>query len=130
MRPFAQLRKYFEQWRALTEQEGRGIRAADWTRVAACQEEKSRLQTAIGMARQELAQTLPPAGPARTAMHRELDALLESLAIHERENAQTLGAQLEIADQQRTELHQASRQLRQVNQAYAPGRQPLWQSYS
>ena len=126
----SQLRKFYEQWRALTEQEGRAIRAADWARVEEFQSEKHRLQAHIQTAGDELGKAARPPGANLTAIERELCVLVEELIVRERENDLALAAQRQIAEEHKAELHQASRQLRQVHQAYAPGRPPLWQSYS
>ena len=126
----SQLRKLYEQWRALTEQEGRAIRAADWPRVEEFQSEKHRLQAQIQTAGDELDKAVRPAGANRAAVEREFRAFVEDLIARERENDLALAAQRQITEEHKAELHQASRQLRQVHQAYAPGRPPLWQSYS
>ncbi len=126
----SQLRKLYEQWRTLTDREGRAIRAADWAGVQECQSEKHRLQAHIQKASDELEKAPRVPGANRAAIDRELHALVEELIARERDNDRALAAQRQIAEEHKTQLHQASRQLRQVHQAYAPGRPPLWQSYS
>ena len=130
MNASSQLRSLYEQWRLLTEQEGTAIRAADWTRVGECQSEKNRLQSRIQKVDDELEQELRTRGGSRKALENEFRAVVQELIQRERENDRELAAQRGIAEESRQELHQASRQLRQVHRAYAPGQPPLWHSYS
>jgi plasmid stability protein len=124
------LRSLYEQWRLLTEQEGTAIRAADWTRVGECQSEKKRLQPHIQKADEDLEEELRTRGATRKALEKEFRAVVQELIRREGENDRELAAQRGIAEEKRQELHQASRQLRQVHQAYAPGKPALWHSYS
>lgn len=130
MNASSQLRSLYEQWRLLTEQEGRAIRAADWTQVGECQSEKHRLQSRIQKADLELQQEARTRSASRKAIENEFRAVIEELIVRERDNDRELRAKLGIAEEHRQELDQASRQLSQVHQAYAPGPPPLWHSYS
>jgi hypothetical protein len=130
MNASSQLRSLYEQWRLLTEQEGQAIRAADWNRVGECQSEKKHLQSRIQKADHDLDQEVRTRGATRKALENEFRGVIEDLIARERDNERELTAQRRGAEERRQELHQASRRLRQVHQAYAPGRPPLWHSYS
>lgn len=130
MNASSQLRHLYEQWLVLTEQEGRAIRAADWPRVQTCQSQKHRLQADIQKAADELDHDTPVPGENRARIESEFRPIVEELIARERENDRELAAQRRTAQAHSTELHQATRQLRQIHHAYAPVSPPLWQSYS
>ena len=124
-----ELRRAYEQWRALTESEGQAIRAAQWSQVAVCQAEKRLLQTQIKAAGTELQRELS-ATTNRVAIEREFDLIVDELLVREIENSKFLAGQRQQAEQQESQLYQACRQLRQIHQAYGTERHALWHSYS
>jgi len=126
----SQLRLLYEQWGALTEEEGQAIQAANWGRVEACQSRKLRLQTRIRHVTTGFLSDAQSPGADRTATDGELRSLVEELITRERRNSQALTAQRQRAQAREAELLLASRQLKQVHRAYAPGSPPLWHSYS
>jgi Skp family chaperone for outer membrane proteins len=122
------LQELYQQWRRWTDQEGEAIRKADWAQVDACQAEKARLQEAIQRVDEELAGKCSTADWAH--LQSELRALVEDLMARERRNQSDLSAQRQRAQERESDLQHASRQLRQVHQAYVPGASAHWQSYS
>ena len=121
MTPDDELAGLYDQWRDLTEEEGRAIEAADWSRVAVCQSGKSRLQPRI----------VEVAGRIEAAAHeRQFQPVVAQLIEVEQANRGRLQQQRDSAQERRQELDRSSRHLRQLHQAYAPASRTNWQSYS
>ncbi len=111
----------YEQWRNLTEDEGRSIEAGAWPEVEHFQSAKRRLQPRIT----ELSQRID----AETH-EGQFRAVVESLMELERRNSSTLVRKRQVAEEQRLELDQATRNLRQLHKSYVPSSRTHWQSYS
>ena len=121
MTPAEELASLYEQWRHLTEEEGRAIDAGDWSHVAVCQSGKSRLQPRIV----EVSRRLD------AATHEEhFRPVVAQLMEMEHANRDRLQKQREWAEERRQELDRSSRHLRQLHQAYVAPARPNWQSYS
>jgi hypothetical protein len=116
-----ELASLYEQWRHLTEEEGRAIDAADWSRVAVCQSGKSRLQPRIV----EVSQRLDA-----TTHEQQFRPIVAQLMEMEHANRDRLQKQRESAEERKQELDRSSRHLRQLHQAYVPPARANWQSYS
>src|SRR5688572_12150147 len=106
MTPGEELHALYEQWRRLTCSEGEAIRVAAWTQVEQCQLAKAQLQPRIS----EVAARLDA-----VAHEREFRPVVEELIQLEKQNREVLQAQRQVAGQQKDELDQASRHLRQIH---------------
>ena len=116
-----ELAALYEQWRNLTEDEGRSVEAGDWSEVENFQSAKRRLQPRISEVSQRL--------DAETH-ERQFRPVVEGLMELERCNSTTLLRKRRAAERQRLELDQASRNLRQLHKSYVPPSRTHWQSYS
>jgi len=119
--PADELAGLFEQWRSLTEDEGRAIEGGAWTQVEQYQTAKTLLQPRIT----ELSARI------EIVVHEtRFRAVVEELMELERRNLAILQRQRESAEQRRQELDRASRNLRQIHKTYVPSTRAHWQSYS
>jgi hypothetical protein len=116
-----ELHALYLQWRQLTRSEGEAIRLAAWTQVEQCQLAKGRLQPRIS----EVSARLDA-----VAHEREFRPVVDELIQLEKQNREVLQAQRQVARQQKDELDQASRHLRQIHRSYVPVAPAHWQSYS
>jgi len=121
MSPVDELTELYEQWRRLSQEEGRAIDDADWEQVAQCQSGKSSLQPRIA----ELSERL------EAAVHEtRFRSVVEPLMEMERSNQGRLREQRQLAERQKQQLDRSRRQLRQLHQSYVPPARTNWQSYS
>ena len=111
----------YEQWRNLTEDEGRSIEAGAWTEVEHFQSAKRRLQPRIT----EISQRLDV-----ETHERQFRPLVQGLMELERCNNSNLLKKRRAAEKQRLELDLATRNLRQIHKSYVPSPRTNWQSYS
>jgi hypothetical protein len=130
MSAYDQLLRLYEGWRCLTEAESSAIAAAEWTRLAACQKAKHTLQAQISQASLQLETELQCRPQHRPRIERELRAIVQTLISLEQGNQETLARQQQRAREKESELQQARRNLRHLQQAYASSPTPAWQSYS
>ena len=107
------------EWRRLTELESEAILQDDWQNVAALQQRKTELQTAITAAR-PLA-----AGPAD-----KLPALVAELIALETSNWEVLAGKQERQRAELEHVNETSRNLRGVRRSYGDSPAPRWHSYS
>jgi len=121
MNPGEELHALYQQWRELTCAEGDALRVAAWSKVEHCQQAKARLQPRIS----EVSARLEPVAHER-AFRPVVDALIQL----EKQNRELLQAQRQIAGQQKEDLDQASRHLRQLHRRYVTPAPAHWQSYS
>ena len=110
------LQDLYTRWAVLTQAESEAIRAHDWTALSKHQIDKAALTDEIS--RQ------PNPGTA------SLKALLTQLIKLEEENATLLAREKQFVIERQRGLRHASRNLRQVHQAYSGKRPALWNSYS
>lgn len=121
MNPGRELAALYEQWRILTEEEGRAIGAEAWTDVEHCQSAKSRLQPRI----------IEVSGRLDIEAHNhQFRQVLRELMELERRNSDLLRERRATADRTREALDRSSRNLRQLHSSYVPPCKSLWQSYS
>ena len=125
MNPAEELAALYQQWRRLTESEGRGIRAANWAEVEQCQSAKLALQPRITEVSRQI----------DTLVHEQrFRPMLEELMNLERDHREVLQAQRQVAQLQKDELDCADRHLRQLHRSYVPATAPHyaahWQSWS
>ena len=121
MTPAEELAGLYDQWHDLTEEEGRAIDAADWSRVAVCQSGKSRLQPRIVEVSSRL----------EAVEHQQhFQPVVARLIELEQANRERLEQKRESAQERRQELDRSSRHFRQLHQAYVPPARANWQSYS
>lgn len=121
MKPVEELHALYEQWRLLTQEEGRGIERADWEQVALSQAGKSRLQPRIVEVSQRI----------EAAVHElQFRPVVDQLIMLERTNRELLERQRDAGQQRKQELDRSSRQLKQLHKSYVPPGRPNWHSYS
>ena len=121
MTPTEELRALYEQWRALTEEEGAALENRDWTRLTQSQTGKARLQPRIANVSRQL----------EPAIHeREFRSMVEHLIELERRNQALLQNLQRHAQDEQQELDRSRRHLRQLHQSYVPPARAHWQSYS
>ncbi len=122
MTPSDELSALYRQWRRLTESESQAIRANAWAQVEAVQSAKARLQPRIA----EVSAALEP-----VAHEQRFYPVVEELIQLEQGNRELIQAQRQIAQLQKEQLDQSSRNLRQLHRSYAPTiARAHWQSYS
>ena len=125
-----QLLKLYQQWRYLTEAEGLAIQSADWETLAEHQDDKQLLQDLIQTASDGFHAEIKSCGTGGEALEKQLRQMVNDLTALELRNGRALAVQRQLAEKQEVELQKASRSLRQIQRAYAPGRQASWHSYS
>ena len=111
----AKLLKLYGEWKRLAQAEAASIASSDWAAVAKSQEEKKALAGEIAKLE----------GQQST-----LEPILRELIAAEQENARALIAKRDLLNEEQFRLHQATRNLRQMQQAYGGGNLPGWHSYS
>jgi hypothetical protein len=121
MNAMSELAALYEQWRSLTDDEGKAIEAAAWIQVEQYQTAKGRLQPRIT----EVIQRLDA-----VVLEREFRPVVEELMRLEQRNSALLQRQRSAAERQRQELARASRNLRQIHKSYVPPVRTHWHSYS
>jgi hypothetical protein len=124
-----QLLQLYERWRLLSRAEAEAIQGRDWTCLVKRQTEKKALMAEIaGFETESLSKagSLSPQHPGA----KKLCAILAELISLESENAQALESKRQLLKQEQMALHQAARNLHQMQRAYAPGPLPAWHSYS
>lgn len=121
MSPELEFTALLDQWRRLTEDEGRAITSGSWTHVDNCQSAKALLQPRINEVRERI-------DPVRHES--QFRPLIDDLIHLERRNQSILEEQRRIAQQQEQDLNRSDRNLRQIHKSYIPPARNLWQSYS
>ena len=114
----------FQSWGKLTEQEGSAIQKQDWPMVTRCQQAKAQLQIIISALEQAMAPDFDPEEKEKLKTFR--DQLLEL----EHQNLDSLRAQRQIAEQEDSELHLQSRNLKRVQKSYSAPMESGWRTYS
>ena len=119
--------RWWEKW---TQHESLAIEEANWGRVSECQKEKQELQSRIigltGAANEECAE----AGDDAAEFARELRRIINGLIVLETRNAELLSERRAAVESEKSELDQASRNLRRVQKSYVQPATAAWHSYS
>lgn len=121
MSPELEFTALLDQWRRLTEEEGRSISSGAWTHVENFQSAKALLQPRINEVRERI-------DPARHES--QFRPLIDELIRLERNNQSLLDDQRRVAQQQECDLNRSDRNLRQIQKSYLPPARAHWQSYS
>lgn len=121
MSPELEFTALLDQWRRLTEEEGRAISSSTWAQVENFQSAKALLQPRINEVRERI-------DPARHES--QFRPLIEDLIRLEHRNQSLLEEQRRLAQQQEQDLNRSDRNLRQIQKSYIPPARNLWQSYS
>jgi len=124
-----ELLRLYERWRLLSRAEAEAIQARDWPCLLKRQTEKKSLMAEIaGSEKGALGKTgvFDPQHPGG----KKLSSILAELISLESENAKALASKRQLLEQEQLALHQAARNLHQMQRAYAPGPLPVWHSYS
>jgi hypothetical protein len=121
MNPANELYTLYDQWRQLTEDEGRAIDSGTWHQLENCQVAKVRLQLRIT----EISHGLNTSGhEARTR------SLIGRLIHMERQNGARLMEKREATEAEHQVLDGTVRKLRQLRRSYVPSTRAHWESYS
>ncbi len=121
MNPELEFAALLDQWRSLSEDEGKAIAAGSWNHVEQLQSAKSLLQPRIDEVRPRIA-------PARHES--QFRPLIESLIQLERRNQALVDQRRATAQEQERTLNRSDRNLRQIQKSYVPSAPNLWHSYS
>jgi hypothetical protein len=119
----------YNEWKALTEQEGRAIRDADWTRVHERQQQKRSLQSEIiHLTGQIHADFRSKSDEAN--FDARLRGIVNELLLLETRNNATLQGSIDTVREQRRDLDATSNRLRQLHARYVPNRAAAWENFS
>lgn len=121
MSPELEFTALLDQWRRLTEEEGRAISSGAWAQVESFQSAKALLQPRVSEVRERI-------DPARHES--QFRPLIVELIRLERGNQSLLDARRQAAQEQERDLNCSDRNLRQIQKSYLPPARALWQSYS
>lgn len=121
MSPELEFTALLDQWRQLTDEEGRAISKGAWTHLEQLQSAKAMLQPRID----EVRQRVDPA-----SHESQFRPLIDNLIAMERRNQSSLSEQHQRAQQQEQDLNRSDRNLRQIQKSYLPPARNLWNSYS
>jgi hypothetical protein len=117
-------------WRALTAAEGEAIRRTDWHAVEQLQDAKRDLQEPITQAAEELWATCTASHANRPALERQLRPLVGDILRMEAHNRGMVASLQQQIRQEQQNLDDSLRNLHHLQQAYVPGREAAWHSYS
>lgn len=124
------LLSYYQQWQTLTDAEGDAIRSGDWTKVERLQITKQQLQKFIVAATGTLRAEAESSGVNLSGIEREFYSLIGHLVRLETQNREEIATRRQQADADLALLKSCRHNLHQIQRAYAPGRDAIWQSYS
>jgi len=124
------LRAQYDQWRELTEAEGRAIATGDWHQVSELQRTKRQLRSQITDTTRELRQENDRLGLPAVNVGAEFHPVIRMLLDLEKANAQVLAARKTEALQKKNRLDRALQNIRQVHRAYIHEDGSLWETYS
>jgi hypothetical protein len=120
----------YGQWRTLSDEEAEAIRVAAWPQVARCQDAKQVLQTRILETTDQWHLESLIGHDDHPAMDPQVRRVVEELILLELRNTELVDEQRRNARREQQALDRSSRNLQQLQRAYAPSRESLWQSYS
>ncbi len=121
---------YYRQWQTLTDAEGAAIRSGDWVQVEHLQATKKQLQKFILAAAAALRAEADAAGVSLSVMEREFCTLVSQLIQLEVRNREEIAARRHQAEADLAVIESSRQHLRQIQRAYASGRDTVWQCYS
>jgi len=124
-----ELLRLYERWRLLSRAEAEAIQARDWACLSRRQTEKKALMVEISRSEKGV-WSKPGVLDAQHPGGKKLYSLLAELISLESENARALASKRQLLEQEQIALHQAVRNLRQMQRAYAPEPPAVWHSYS
>ena len=129
MRDTAPLWDLYEDWKELTQREGKAILSADWVEVRRCQRAKEQLQPKIV----RLTEALKSAAAddlELSEINQRIRACANELIELERKNSSTLDQRMAELQVERATLDETSNRLRKVHQTYSQTQAPIWNQYS
>jgi hypothetical protein len=118
----------YEQWHALTLEEGEALHSGNWWQVAECQQAKRLLQDKVAAASEHLKTEATPDQLA--GVEGALRERVAELIQLERNNSEILARQKRTREAERAELGRANQNLRTVGRAYQTSSGAGWESYS
>ena len=124
------LLKLYERWRELGAAETAGIHAGDWRKIERAQAAKQALQPQIDEQIRAFRQEVERASGDWRKAGSALKTILDELTQLELRNRDLLQAKMQEVRFVRDDLQRASRNLRQVQRAYATESDAIWHSYS
>lgn len=124
-----ELTEALNQWRDLSELEGRAIVDGDWQGVSEQQNRKEQLQATIQRA-VAMQGGLADGFPVPERMTDEVTCLVESLIEMEKRNAGLIATARQHFMAESAHLSKSLRDLRGVRRAYGSDYRPNWHSYS
>jgi hypothetical protein len=124
------LLSHYQQWQTLTESEGAAIISGNWPEVKRLQGIKQQLQKFIVAAAGTLRAEAESSGASLSGIENEFCSLVAHLVRLETRNGEEVTARRRQADADLALVESSRHHLRQVQRAYAPGREAIWQSYS
>jgi hypothetical protein len=124
------LLSHYQQWQTLTEAEGAAIISGNWPEVGRLQSLKQQLQKFIVAAAGTLRAEAESSGVSLSGIENEFCSLVAHLVHLETRNREEITARRRQADADLALVESSRHHLRQVQRAYAPGREAIWQSYS
>jgi hypothetical protein len=130
MIPTHQLLDLYQQWKALTEEEGAAILASDWEAVARCQKKKQLLQPLILRASESQNAGNGESSKGDSYLQDRIREAVNELIQLETKNSATLSERITTANAKRDNLNRTSKQLRQVHRSYVPAQGSVWNQYS
>lgn len=122
MEASVQLLELYDQWKQLTEREGAGILASDWTEVHRCQKSKQELQPEII----KVSTQVKKASQQSEELEPRLCERINELIRLERSNSANLETRLESTRQEKESLDRTSQRLRQIHKSYIPSQAAVW----
>jgi hypothetical protein len=130
MTPIAELIKLLGQWRELTKREGQAMAQNNWTVVAKQQARKQQLTSEISQAACLVRASHVGAPMLAAAEKKEIDSIVAELIAMETGNRDLVRSKREKTRAELDGLHQSSRVLGGIRQAYGGTPGHRWQSYS
>ena len=122
MNASVQLLELYDQWKHLTEQEGAGILASDWTEVRRCQLSKQELQPEIIRVSNQVKNASRESEEFEPRLRERINELIRL----ETNNSANLETRLKSKRQEKESLDRTSQRLRQIHKSYVPSPASVW----
>jgi hypothetical protein len=119
----------YREWKHLTEMEGGAIDHSDWPEVHRCQAAKLQLQNNI-ICLTDIARNRCESASEQSEMQTGIRTRVNELIAMESRNSSVLEQRLSVLKQEKDQLNQTSRRVRQLHESYAPAQGPVWNTYS
>ena len=120
----------YEEWRSLTNREGKAIGEGDLSQLTDCQDQKELLQVKIDALENFLRSAGDWIAPSRRLFRNDVELLIQELIALERRNQTLLESKKHDIEDRQNELLHVTRKLRRVHKAYAASAPSAWHSYS